>query len=121
MDYILSLVVKFVHVVFVIGLTGATIFSNNRFVLYVCIFLESLLYLQWHIFGECLLTRLENVYKTESVNQDSFMIKTMSAVFGKTFTDNIFLFAPIFLIALALYKVERIFQSMGRCDNGMKL
>jgi hypothetical protein len=111
---ILPLVLKTLHILFVLSLTGLTLFSNNRFVLYGCIITVSLLYLQWHIFGECLLTRFErdDEQQEQNGNQASFMIQTLGYYVGPSFANNLFTFTPILFVCIACYKLELLISSL---------
>ena len=109
---ILLYFIKIFHQILALFIYFFVFFSNNREILMFIILLNMITVIQWYVFGNCVLTPIENMLEDnnfvyEDGTQQSFMVYYPSLIFGKDFMFYFFSFMPFVTTSVALYRINK--------------
>jgi len=92
------------HFCLVLFLFIGVFISDNILIIMSIIIVETFILLQWHVYGECILTPIENALSRKASNI-SFMSDFLNSVISKTGTDVFWTLKPPVIIIACLYKI----------------
>ena len=103
---LLVYLIKLSHIGVILFTLIAVFISNNIFMLMALIIFETIVILQWYVYGVCILTPIENALSGKS--EKSFMTTYLESAFSKTGSNLFWILLPLFVISVSLYKIYHI-------------
>jgi hypothetical protein len=112
--------ITFIHVLVALYAYVFVYFTDNIFYLSILILFWFLIILQWFLIGNCFLSNIENLLNNnvetlENGKEYTFLLTPLTYFFGENFAYNFTLVYPIFVIIVALYKINK-----AKCNKNKK-